>query len=87
MLPDSCVVQRLVEHDFNVIFPQQDEIERLHRIIIEELSNNIITEESKQFYINVIQRLYDEHQVQGVVLGCTGKEIVSFDWIFRCSLS
>lgn len=83
MLPHSCVVQRLVQHDLNVIFPHEDEIERLHRIIIDELSNNIFTEESKQFYINVIQRLFDEHQVEGVVLGCTGKKIFSNDSLVK----
>ena len=75
MLSNSCVVERLVQHELNVVFPHPEEIERLHRVIIDELSNNIFTDESKQFYINVIQRLYDEHQVEGVVLGCTGKSI------------
>ena len=73
MLSDSCVVQRLNQHGLTIVFPHNDEIEGLHDIIIQELSNNIFTEESKQFYINVIQHLYDEHQVEGVVLGCTGK--------------
>jgi aspartate racemase len=73
MLSDSCVVQRLIQHGLAIVFPDNDEIERLHDIIIQELSNNIFTEESKQFYISVIQNLYDEQQVEGVVLGCTGK--------------
>jgi aspartate racemase len=73
MVPNSGVVERLMEHDLIIVFPHHDEIERLHHIIIHELSNNIFTEESKQFYINVIQRLCDEQQVQGVILGCTGK--------------
>jgi aspartate racemase len=73
MVPNSGVVERLMEHDLIIVFPHNDEIERLHQIIINELSNNIFTEESKQFYINVIQRLYDEQQVEGVILGCTGK--------------
>ena len=77
MMHNSCVVQRLVEHDLTIVFPHPDEIEGLHRVIIDELSNNIFTNESKQFYINVIQRLYDEQQVEGVVLGCTGKSIIS----------
>ncbi|CAF1064162.1 unnamed protein product [Rotaria sordida] len=36
-----------------------------------ELSSNIFTEESKQIYLKVIQRLRDEHNVEGIVLGCT----------------
>jgi len=73
MVSNSCVVERLIEHDLIIVFPHNDEIERLHDIILDELSNNIFTEESKQFYINSIQRLYDEQQVEGVILGCTGK--------------
>lgn len=75
MVSDSCVVERLVQHDLTIVFPQKDEIERIHDVILVELTNNIFTEESKQFYINVIQRLYDEEKVEGVVLGCTGKII------------
>jgi aspartate racemase len=78
MLPDSCVVERLIQHDLTIVFPHKDEIERIHHVIINELSNNIFTDESKQFYINVIQRLYDEHQVEGVILGCTGKMNILF---------
>lgn len=78
MVSDSCVVQRLVAHDLTIIFPQKDEIERLHDIILRELSNNIFTKESKEYFIKVIQRLHDEDQVEGIVLGCTGKIIIFF---------
>ncbi|UJR38016.1 hypothetical protein I4U23_030698 [Adineta vaga] len=71
MVSDSCVVKRLVEHELEIVFPHGDEIEALHRIILEELTNNIFAEKSKQFYIKSIQRLYDEQHVEGVILGCT----------------
>jgi aspartate racemase len=77
MVRNSCVVERLVEHDLSIVFPNEDEIERIHAVILDELTNNILKEESKQYYIKVIQRLYDEEQVEGVVLGCTGKLIIS----------
>jgi aspartate racemase len=69
---DSCVVQRLLEHNLDIVLPRNEDIDRLHQIIITELNNNIFTTESKQFYISVMQHLYDEQQVQGIVLGCTG---------------
>jgi len=86
MVSDSCVVERLVQHDLTIVFPNQDEIERLHDVIVNELTNNIFTKESKQFYITVIQRLYDEQQVEGVILGCTGKLIISISKSFHYSL-
>ncbi|CAF0754475.1 unnamed protein product [Adineta steineri] len=71
MVSNSCVIERLVQHGLEIVFPHQDAIERLHQIIIDELTNNIFTEESKQFYISTIQRLYNEEHVEGVILGCT----------------
>jgi aspartate racemase len=72
MKSNSCVVQRLIEHDLNIVFPHKDDIECLHKIIVDELANNICTEESKEFYIKSMKRLYDEEKVEGIILGCTG---------------
>ncbi|CAF0802658.1 unnamed protein product [Rotaria sordida] len=71
MVSNSCVVERLIQHDLNIVFPHKDEIERLHDIIVDELTNNIFTEESRKFYVNSMQRLYNEQQVEGIILGCT----------------
>ncbi|CAF3359833.1 unnamed protein product, partial [Rotaria sp. Silwood2] len=68
---DSCVVKRLLEHNLDIVLPRNEDIDRLHQIIIVELINNIFTTESKQFYISAMQRLYDEQQVEGIILGCT----------------
>ncbi|CAF3816579.1 unnamed protein product [Rotaria sordida] len=68
---DSCVVKRFLEHNLDIVLPRHEDIDRLHQIIIVELNNNIFTNESKQFYISVMQRLYDEQQVEGIILGCT----------------
>ncbi|CAF4749302.1 unnamed protein product [Rotaria magnacalcarata] len=70
---DSQVVQRLIEHELEVIFPDEEEIVRLNDIIMNELSFNIVTEESKQTFLKVIQRLNDEQNIEGIVLGCTGE--------------
>ena len=73
MTPDSAVVQRLVQHNLDVVFPHADDVEELHRIIVHELSVNIFTEDSKQVYVRAMQRLCDENQIEGIVLGCTGE--------------
>jgi aspartate/glutamate racemase len=69
---DSCAVERLIQHGLEILFPNEEEIDQLHQIITTQLSINIITEQSKQIYLKVIQRLYDEDKVEGIVLGCTG---------------
>lgn len=73
MIPDSCVVKRLVEHGIEIVFPNEEEIGQLHRVILAELSNNIFADESRQYFVQVIQRLFDEEHVEGVILGCTGE--------------
>lgn len=73
MKRDSCVVQRLLQHGLEVIFPNEEEMARLHEIIMKELSFNIINEESKQVYLRVIQLMNDEQNIEGIVLGCTGE--------------
>ena len=74
MKSDSHVVKRLVQHGFDIVFPNEEEIDQVHRVIATELSSNILCEESKEIYVKIMQRLYDEHEVDGIVLGCTGKK-------------
>ena len=73
MVSDSCVVERLTQHNLEVVFPSAEDIERVHQIILDELTVNVFTEESKRFYIEAMQRLCDEQQVEGIILGCTGE--------------
>lgn len=78
MRPNSGVVARLTEHGLNIVFPREENIERLHTIIVDELANNIFTEEAKELYITCMNHIYDDHQVEGIILGCTGK----FNYMF-----
>ena len=80
MVSDSCVVERLNAHNLEVVFPQADDIERVHQVIIDELTINVFTEESKQFYLAVMQRLCDEQHVEGIILGCTGEKTIDCSW-------
>ena len=51
--------------------PRPAEIERLHRIIFEELVHGLFTEGSLAAYQEVIRRLGHEEGCDAVVLGCT----------------
>lgn len=73
MVPESSVVSRLVQHNLEIVFPNEEEKELLHKIILEELSNNTFTDASRQYFVQVIRRLYNDYQVEGIVLGCTGQ--------------
>ena len=52
------------------IIPKEDEREIIHKIIIEELTYNIIKDFSKRKYIKIIKNLAADG-AQGIILGCT----------------
>ncbi len=57
-------------HHLQVLIPSPEEIETIHRIIMEELSIGEIKEASKKAYWEIIDRLSDRG-AGGVILGCT----------------
>jgi len=51
--------------------PKNDEIEALNDIIMNELIKEEFTEASKRIFLNVIDRMRKEQNIEGVILGCT----------------
>lgn len=62
---------RLVDnHGLDVLVPNEQEMDIVHRVIYEELCLGKINNASRQEYLHVIERLKGEG-AQGVILGCT----------------
>lgn len=62
---------RLVDqHGLEVLTPNEEDRELVHRVIYDELCQGQIISESRERYVEVIQRL-GESGAQGVILGCT----------------
>ena len=62
---------RLVDqHGLNVLIPEDDDRQTVHRIIYEELVVGEIKPESKKAYLKIIDRLVASGAA-GVILGCT----------------
>lgn len=62
---------RLVDdYGLGVIIPDPEDMEIVHRIIYDELCAGIIRSDSKQKYVDIIQRLVKEG-AEGIILGCT----------------
>ena len=55
----------------NIIVPNPSEQEYIHKKIVEELGNGIITNETKHQLIEILNRMITEEHIQGVILGCT----------------
>lgn len=61
---------KLAEFDIAFTIPKDEDRERINTIIFDELVNNIFTSQSRDYFIEVIQKLQDL-SCDGVVLGCT----------------
>ncbi|WP_048601853.1 aspartate/glutamate racemase family protein [Rubeoparvulum massiliense] len=63
--------QHLIErYGIDVIIPEEEDREAVHQIIYDELVKGIVTDESKDKYIAIIERLA-QRGAEGVILGCT----------------
>jgi len=58
------------KYDIEIIVPEQDDQEFVNEVIFKELTYHILTPESKQGYLDVIEKL-QERGAEGVILGCT----------------
>lgn len=66
---------RLAAHGLDVIVPEQEDREQVHRIIYEELVVGVVSDVSRQAYRDVIGRLVD-NGAEGVICGCTEIELL-----------
>lgn len=62
--------QRLIDAGLQVVIPESEAREEVHRIIYEELCQGQLLDSSRQYYIEVIKQLA-EQGCEGVILGCT----------------
>jgi aspartate racemase len=62
---------RLIEkHNLQVIIPEEDQREVVHRIIYDELCKGIISDESRSAYVAIIESMA-KAGAEGIILGCT----------------
>lgn len=61
---------KLWEQGFEVLLPDDWQMAEIDRIIFEELCRGKVTQESKTFFIALIDNLHQQG-AQGVILGCT----------------
>ncbi|WP_321392892.1 aspartate/glutamate racemase family protein [Emcibacter sp.] len=61
---------RLARNGVAVVVPEKDDRDEIHRIIYDELCKGKILPESKQAYLEIINRLAGKG-ADGVILGCT----------------
>ncbi len=63
--------QRLLDNfELDVLIPENEDRESIHRVIFDELCQGKFTAESRQNYLAIINKLRDKG-AEGVILGCT----------------
>lgn len=60
----------IIEHDIEVIIPESSDRKSINDIIYNELCLGIITPESKNIYLSIVNKLL-KLNIEGVILGCT----------------
>lgn len=62
--------ERLISHGIDVVVPEESERQQIHRIIYDELCMGSINDDSRQQFLQIIERLQDRG-CEAVILGCT----------------
>jgi aspartate racemase len=63
-------VDGLKRHGIEALVPDKDEREYINRVVFQELAKGLLLRESRDRYLEIIDRLV-EKGAQGIVLGCT----------------
>ena len=76
MADGSWLKSRLSDHGIATIVPEDPGVlARCYEIIVNELSFNVLTEESRQYFIAVAREMVGRG-AEGVILGCTEIELL-----------
>lgn len=70
-MKDSYYRDGLKSFGIEAFIPEEKEMETVHRIIMEELAYDKLKPESRNTILNIIDRMRQEHNIEGVILGCT----------------
>lgn len=74
---EDFLKNRLQKNGLKVTTPQMEEsINEIDRIIFDELCKGEIKETSKQYYIDIINNMISQNNIEGVILGCTEIEML-----------
>lgn len=74
---EDFLKNRLQQNGLSVTTPEEsDKINEIDRVIFDELCKGEIKEESKQYFIQVINNMIKENDIKGIILGCTEIEML-----------
>ena len=72
-MEQTFYVSRFAQYGVEVVTPDADDRREVSRVIYEEVCHNVVRDESRALYRDVVGRMTG---VQGVILGCTEVELL-----------
>lgn len=71
-MQEDFLKERLEKSGITIHIPTSiDEMKEMDQIIFEELCNGKILESSKQYYLEIINKMIETNNIEGIILGCT----------------
>jgi aspartate racemase len=61
---------RLMEQEINTVIPDEEDRVFVHTTILDEMTNNIFKDETREAYIKIINKLISKG-AEGIIMGCT----------------
>lgn len=59
------------KHDLEIVVPSPEDQQYIHKKIVDELEQGIVKEDTKAKFLQIIEKLVHESDIEGVILGCT----------------
>ncbi len=76
-MQEDFLKKRLEANDLEVFVPKnENDINKIDKVIFDELCKGVILDESRKYYIDVINRMIEENNIEGIILGCTEIEML-----------
>ena len=63
--------KKFIENNIDIIIPKEDERIYVNEKISKELELGIVKEDTLKEFIKIVDRMIDEDNIEGVILGCT----------------
>lgn len=74
---ENFLVDRLKENGLIVTTPREEnQINEIDRIIFDELCKGQIKEISKEYFVDVINKMIEDEGIEGIIFGCTEIEML-----------
>lgn len=74
---ENFLVDRLKENGLIVTTPREEnQINEIDRIIFDELCKGQIKETSKEYFVDVINKMIEDEGIEGIIFGCTEIEML-----------